>query len=502
MADAIKVVLKTSEIDPRRQPPDSELLRQIKDRFSSNADKETNQLLRSPDSILQPMNRAQKYLQKLPFAPNKAIWHFINYLVQYGGLIMTDDPTRRYFFDADQLDEIIRAGQRREVPNLKHAGQSRLTSFLAKTEKSGATARPLSATEIKALVTGDMFDLLKNLAEEHPEIEGLIQSLGNTVEICCAAEPKKTQEAIAALALFLDESLRRIISRVESQALELVAATTTNAASASEKRAADFHLRLIDLSGETAKLQAQLDRLRREQNLIEHYLLDVKQHVLEEELKPRLNFAEAEDLKKIELAIERAHAKADELNEYIGKLLAMQAPIDNRIRELQRLQSALKICAASQGKTLSALPTGNIPARPAYDQDELLNWQNISLPDELESTVITDLSAFTPDEKLLIAAFQVLGRKTSTGKMAHALCAIGLADAQRKREHELRNVCRSLSEKEPPPIRYAGSVARCAIYMHSGSVVIGNVNAIITANKQVELLAMFQKPTPEPETGD
>ena len=58
MPDEIKVLTRTSEIDPRRQPPDTELLRQVKDRFTGNANKKTNQLLRAPDSILQPMNRA------------------------------------------------------------------------------------------------------------------------------------------------------------------------------------------------------------------------------------------------------------------------------------------------------------------------------------------------------------------------------------------------------------------------------------------------------------
>src|SRR3989339_1621963 len=143
MTAEIKVLTRTSEIDPRRQPPDSELLRQIKDRFASSVNKETNQLIRSPDSILQPMNRVQKYLQKLPFSPNKAIWQFINYLVQYGVLFMTDDPTRRYFFDAEQLDELIRAGQYREVPKIIHDMRQRLQSFIAKTDKFKTGVHPL-----------------------------------------------------------------------------------------------------------------------------------------------------------------------------------------------------------------------------------------------------------------------------------------------------------------------------------------------------------------------
>lgn len=507
MTDEIKVLTRTSEIDPRRQPPDSELLRQIKDRFASSVNKETNQLLRSPDSILQPMNRVQKYLQKLPFSPNKAIWQFINYLVQYGVLIMTDDPTRRYFFDDGQLDELTRAGQYREVPQIKHDIRQRLKSFIAKADKSKTGVHPLSPAEVKALVTGDLFDLLKEMAKEHPEIENLIQSFGDMMQTCLSADPTKTQNAIAEFALTIEDSLRCVINRVESQSLELVTAiasaspdsTGQTPAASQERNHSATQTRLIELAGNITKWQSQLDRLRREQNLVEHYLSDVKLHVLEEELNPRLNFAEAEDLKKIELAIERAHAKADELNEHIEKLLKLQAPIDARIRELQRLQSALKICAG-QEKEWPTLAVSDLPARPTYDADELLDWQSVDLSEEMTTTLMTDLTAFTADEKLLIAAFQVIGQKTSGSKMARALFSLGLAGTQPERERELRQVCRSISEKEPPPIRYTGCASRYAIYMHSGSVVIGNVKAIIPENKQSELLAMFQKPTPEPET--
>ena len=508
MTDEINIVSKTSEIDPRRQPPDSELLRQIKDRFASSVNKETNQLLRSPDSILQPMNRVQKYLQKLPFSPNKAIWQFINYLVQYGVLIMTDDPTRRYFFDDGQLDELTRAGQYREVPQIKHDIRQRLKSFIAKADKSKTGVHPLSPAEVKALVTGDLFDLLKEMAKEHPEIENLIQSFGDMMQTCLSADPTKTQNAIAEFALTIEDSLRCVINRVESQSLELVTAiasaspdsTGQTPAASQERNHSATQTRLIELTGEVVKLQSQLERLRREQNLSEHYLADVNQRVLEEGLKPRLNFAEAEEMKRVELAIERAHAKADELNEHIGKLLTMQAPIDKRIRELVRLQSALKICAASHAQTLSAVPESVMPTRPTYDAAELLDWQSVDLSEEMTTTLMTDLTAFTADEKLLIAAFQVIGQKTSGSKMARALFSLGLAGTQPERERELRQVCRSISEKEPPPIRYTGCASRYAIYMHSGSVVIGNVKAIIPENKQSELLAMFQKPTPEPET--
>src|SRR3989339_515151 len=402
MTDEINIVSKTSEIDPRRQPPDSELLRQIKDRFASSVNKETNQLLRSPDSILQPMNRVQKYLQKLPFAPNKAIWHFINYLVQYGALIMTDDPPRRYFFDTEQLDELIRAGRYREVPVLKSEPKTRLAAFLSNVHQTAR--RVLSAAETKALFVSDMFELLKGLCEEHPEIENVIYALGQTVADSHSADAAKTQNLSATLALTLEQSLRQIVTRVESQSLELVAAMTPSAPVSvgqtreelSTKNIPGAETRLIALTGDIAKLQAQLDRLRREQNLIEHYLSDVKQRVLEEELIPRLNFAEAENMKRVELAIERAHAKADELNEYIGKLLTMQAPIDNRLRELQRLQSALKICATGQNQTPPVLSESVMPARPTYDADELLDWQSVDLSEEMATTILTDLSSFTP----------------------------------------------------------------------------------------------------------
>lgn len=496
MNEKLSIVRKTSEIDPRRQPPDSELLKQIKDRFSNNADKSTKLLLRSPESIMEPMNRVKNYLQKFPFAPNKALWHFINYLVQYGALIMTDDPTRRYFFDTEQLDELIRAGQRREVPVVKYEPESRLAAFLSGSHQ--APLRSLSAEEIKALFVSDMFDLLKNICEEHPEAEALIHALGHTVAGGCAANPTKAQSLSANLALTLEETLRKIVTRVENQALELVTMTEPRLEPQKEvakEKVPDVIGRLTTLSAQVNDWQSQLDRLRREQNCVEHYLSDVKQRVLEEELKPRLNFAEADDLKKVELAIERAHAKTDELNEHIEKLLTLQAPIENRIRELQRWQSALKICVASQEKELTAVPAIALPPRPTYDADELLNWQAIDLTEEMATTIVTDLSAFTAEERLLIAAFQVIERKTSTGKMAHALVALGLSGG--RSEKELRHTCRQLSEREPPVIRYVGSVAQCAIYRHAGSVVIGNVNAIIPENKQTELLAMFHKPTTE-----
>ena len=124
----VEVVFRESDLNPVHSPPDYQLLNQIASRFADNCNPQNKVMDRGPESILLPMSRVQKYIATLRGAEKKALWRLINYLIQYGGIIMTND--RRFIYDAEQFAKIIDASKKKIRPEISHDLQERLEYFI------------------------------------------------------------------------------------------------------------------------------------------------------------------------------------------------------------------------------------------------------------------------------------------------------------------------------------------------------------------------------------
>ncbi len=503
---------RKSDIDPRR-PPDHELLIQTSKRFADNCDSQTRLMTRTPDSILEPMNKVQKYLQSFSCSNRKALWHLINYFIQYGGVIITNDTNRRFFFDQGQFERIIEASRKRVVPEMPVDPQERLDYFAPPIdpvdEKVDSPAEePLTPESIRTMVSEEARESLNGLSHQYPRLTSIIEELGLLAQHSFQGDRKEATSASFALAMILDELLSEIRRQIEDEALETLAGEIST--TPTRTHGCDVSIKIKSLQQFIAPLQRRLDGLRRAQTVVEDDRSYIQNEIIDQELKPRLEFSSKEDCQLITAAIERAYEKIEEIDAYIQKLLRLRSPIEDQLKDLLRLQNALKVCQmAPPVEHFEEVSAGTdiLSAPPEFDEEELLSWQAseapILPPEDAEDT--NEVPDGTPcsleDETLIIAAYQIIGTRKSSWKVADALFKLGLLGSDSKRRGNIISTAREISRRDQPPLTFCGRMSKkYALYMQS-TAATGDTGAIIPTelHERLRSLCATTKP-PKPET--
>lgn len=456
---SIEAQARTSEISPLA-PPDIQLLEQICSRFADNCDPNTHLMTRDPESILVPMNKVEKYVAGQPIGnAKKVLWRLINYFIQFGGIILTNDTERRYFFDEEQFRRIIDAARKKIIPQMPIDKQTRLQSFLAKGAKP-AEKKKLTPYEISKILATEITELLSTRLAEFPPAESVVAELNSLVASVFSGEKSRVTETALSLSLAIDSLIRAAQGAGIDQAIEALseqkekeppqAIVSAFGCDVSEKK------RLIQSLVEP--LQRQLETVQGIQTQVENRLARIKQDIIGQELEPLLTMTEGKEHKKIAAAIERAYEKAELLKAYIAELLKIREPLEQQLRELLRRLNALRVCEMSQ-----PLPTQvneiKISRPPEFDEEELLVWE----PPEAESKEETTSPAEEENpllEKLLVEAYLIAGKRCSSWRMGDALFELDLIGQDPKIRGAVMATCRTISQKNPPPLKYRGSISR------------------------------------------
>ncbi|MBU1131684.1 hypothetical protein KKC32_00295 [Patescibacteria group bacterium] len=524
-----------------------------------------------PNKIITRSARVKKYLSSFGQAnpTNELAKQLVAYLIEFGAIICTTDTRFRYVLDNERLNALIQASRYKIAPSIPENIQLRLETILGKSEdvdeadtEQSAKPEPPNITEtfteeetaettrisIRDLVTDMATTELNGLAVQFPQIEKICRDLG----ILADQAQMEMREQIPSSIFSLAQLIKQLIAQVEDATMNLLNDSLQTPAPIIQ---AEYQEPAItsDMLTEFLKTQEELFRIQREliASAREHFKPQEKtadvasqiaglkkiQKPLHDQLqKIRDAKSEAEDLiedlemKREELLSLRQHHRNSpsetqsalktalknlddqdkSIEKYIATLLAMNRPLEERIRQIDARIHALQTC----GKPLDMeqLQIADIPPIPEFIEIDMLALTQMLFTPEEESTETDDDSEETEPpnnstdaeqeepnqnncpagkinflQEMALAAFLTVG-PASLSKVIQALKKIGFLTDSNECKDFIDQVA-VLSGTKPAKIKLSPFPNGENIYSAVPGFSLQRLNEIISPEKQRELSA-------------
>jgi len=451
------------------------------------------------------------------------------FLVYYGVLIRTDCPDYLYVFDQERC-HILSRRRAEELLDLRamptqEKRDTRLRELLhlpALTPSPAPLAEPepgtVTPTDVRKLVVDTATASFNGMAESYPELDDVAFTLGAFAAQCAKGRVAGIEETVGNIARLV-LALRDHIDR---EALEVIDHLTARPASEPKPRF-DPRTEIRALQAARVAIDKAYQEMVRQKAAADESLEHLSIEILDHDLRQQLRFATDADRPKLEAAVARAEAKAQEIEQFIDRMLEIMAPVKQLIDQVQRRITALTVLTQPKPETSIEIPA--LPNQPTYDETELLDWRSLllevpgetgtaSVDDETDDGVTADLPdlpsadatvqpSWGPDwvpgkltEDQIAAIFVLVGRRAAAS-LAIALGKLGLVQT-RLQQRWIFSVCSALAHEDAPRklLRFCGSMAGLRMYKAAKDLRPTLVDELIPASLQDELKRLLVKPKP------
>jgi hypothetical protein len=446
--EKLRVSFRSSEFAPTIDPPDFGLLQKLYSRFNAQLRPGSVCVLnKNPTDILSSMMRVNKFCATRKGKKKTVLRNLINYMVEFGGLIITNDPDNVFLFDHAQFRRLMESTKRREIPIIPHDLTERAHQLLEikfeeeeTPEKTETTTEPQTGTAPKAITANMVREIViqkgdesfAQLIEEYPHLETLPTELGILALYSVKRRETELQDSVFALSVYVEELVRNI----ETQAIDMLLEDGAPEASTAPSSSCDIEAQIRAIRNMIDPIKNVIAEIRQAQAETEEELDTVEVNIIDR-MQERLRYTtDADDQERLHRAIARAQEVAQKLQDHLDHLGELLAPYTKRMQHLTSRINAIRLAHSAIAEV--ELPEIVLPEAPNVDEECLNNWSDINIsPPKLDTCQLTE------EEKLVLAAYMIVPSKNgkSSNKMEQALAHIGqpvtalLSVAQKLSDH-------------------------------------------------------------------
>lgn len=357
----------------------------------------------------------------------------VAYLAQFGGLIITNDPDRRYIFDKEQCYRVVNAARRDQRPNNPNENQrqQRLYQLLGETMPEELLVSPSTAKkearDARNKIEQTLSTQLTDMLAEFPTLASLIRQISQLSQV---AWERKDDAAIGFVLTAIGLDIRDLKERISDSVLELLSSISEpeqpTSVSPPRIEATPLETGALSIAEMMRKVAVLLQPLTRKKQEAEEKLREAEDSAAQ--LEEQLRFASQAETPGLTNQLKSARQSIRALEDYINRLLEYEEPLKNCQRQLLARKAALDTLT----KPLPALDAGTAEILPPFLELDVADLQpakssaEFSTGDKQAATgacprpvpTAIDLNALNAMEKTIIAVLSVSGGRRTAGKIS------------------------------------------------------------------------------------